>query len=262
MSEFAYSTEGFERSVYRIDGVETVVYEIGDGPPCVYFHGGGTYHGFEWARDFADSFRMILPIHPNFGESADADFTGVGDYVMHYEMLFAALGLETFHLMGASMGGHFAARYAGEHWDEIDRLVLVSPAGLKSDQASIPDFSQIPPEELPGWFVESRDWLEPYWPSQPGPEWLALRQREGAAAFRMRDEVAVSDAMLRETLKGFDRPVLLLWGGEDRIVPPGFIPEWQGLLPDAQVTVIPGGAHLLLDENAAARKAAKDFLLD
>ena len=263
MSKQPYSTDGFDREVYRIDGVESVVYAIGpeDAPPAVYFHGGGTFHGFEWMRDFADEFRMISPIHPGFGESGDGDVASMGDYVTHYEMLFAALGLETFHLLGASMGGHMAARYAGEHADEIDRLVLVSPAGLKSDTAEIPDWTDIAPADMRGMFVESLDWLEPFWPAEPSKEWLDLRMREQGMAMRMREDPEVTDANTRQALAGFDRPTLLLWGSADRVVPKEFIPVWQEVLPHAEVAVIPGGAHLLLDENLASRKVAKDFLL-
>src|SRR3569833_1687459 len=113
-STWAYSTAGFDRSVHRIDGIESVVYAIGEGPPVVYFHGGGTFHGFEWAREFADKFRMILPPPPGFGESGDADFTGLDDYLLLYYMLFAALKLEQFDLIVASMGLDMGARGAGE----------------------------------------------------------------------------------------------------------------------------------------------------
>ncbi|HEX7710015.1 MAG TPA: alpha/beta hydrolase [Sphingomonadaceae bacterium] len=260
-SNWAYSTEGFERSVHRIDGIDSVVYAIGEGQPVVYFHGGGTFHGFEWAREFADKFRMILPMHPGFGESGDADFGGMDDYLLHYEMLFAALELEEFHLIGASMGGHMAARYAGEHREEIGKLMLVSPAGLKSENAAIPDWSKIPVEDMRGMFVESLAWLDPFWPPQPSPEWLALRQREAGMAMRTREDEDAADAKTRAALAGYDRPVLLLWGSADQVVPTGFIPDWQKALPGADVEVIPGGAHLLLDENAQARRVAKEWLL-
>lgn len=261
-SKWAYSTEGFDRSTYTIDGVETVVYEIGSGPPVVYFHGGGTFHGFEWMREFADKFRMIAPIHPGFGESGDGDIAGMDDYLTHYEMLFAAMELERFHLIGASMGGHMAARYAGEHRDEIDRLMLVSPAGLHSDQVSIPDWTNIAPEDMRAMFVESLDWLEPFWPAEPSADWLALRQREAGMAMRVREDLDVVDAKTRKALAGYDGPVLLLWGDGDQVVPTGFIPVWQEVLPDADLAVIPGGAHLLLDESEEARRVAKEWLLN
>lgn len=260
MSKWAYSTEGFERIVHRIDGVETVTYAIGSGKPLVYFHGGGTFHGFEWARQLADGFRVYCPYHPNFGESGDADFEGMGDYVTHYEMLFAALGLDEFHLSGASMGGHMAARYAAANPYEIDRLVLVSPAGLKSEKASIPDFAGIAPQDIIGLFVADPEWARPYWPAEPSAEWQALRARESAAAYRSREDLAETDRMLRAGLKGFDRPALLLWGEDDRIVPLPFAEEWQKAIPQAELRVITGGSHLLLDEFPAAVAAMRSFL--
>ena len=265
MSRWAYSTEGFVRSTVTIDGVETVIYEIGpenpEAQPVVYFHGGGTFHGFEWARDFADAFRMILPYHPNFGESGDAPFGVIADYMLHYEMLFAALGLERFHLMGASTGGHFAARYAGAHRDEVDRLVLNAPAGLKSKNASIPELAGITHAQTPAYLVADPEWLAPFWPADPPKEWMDLRMRELGAVMASREDLDETDRLLREALAGYDGPTLLLWGELDRMVSTGFIPDWQALLPDAELAIIPGGAHLLLDESAEARKVAKEWLL-
>jgi pimeloyl-ACP methyl ester carboxylesterase len=266
MSQWAYSTEGFERIVHRVEGVEAVTYAIGpdDGsaPPLVYFHGGGTFHGFEWVRPLASEFRVYCPYHPGFGESGDAGFKGIGDYVAHYELLFPALGLDTFHLCGASMGGHMAARYAAANPGDIDRLALVSPAGLKCDRAAIPDWRNIAPADIPPMFVADPLWIAPFWPSTPSDEWVALRQRETAAAMASREDVAETDQALRKGLKGFDRPTLLLWGEADQVVPLAFADEWRAVLPHARLEVIPGGSHLLLDEFPAAVEALRRFLSD
>ena len=260
MSKWAYSTEGFDRIVHRIDGIETVTYAIGEGEPLVYFHGGGTFHGFEWTRPLASEFRVYCPYHPNFGESGDAPFDQMADYVAHYEMLFPALGLDTFHLAGASMGGHMAARYAAANPDDIDKLVLNAPAGLISKNASMPDFSKVAPQDQPKMFVTDPAWIEPYWPANPTPEWQAERDRESRAAFASREDIAATDRALRDGLKGFDRPTLLLWGAADRIVPPGYAQDWQEVLPHAELAVIPNGSHLLLDEFRAAVEALRNFL--
>ena len=262
MSQWAYSTEGFERIVHRVEGVETVTYAIGaqDAEPLVYFHGGGTFHGFEWARALANDFRVYAPYHPNFGESADAAFGEMGDYVSHYELLFPALGLDTFHLAGASMGGHMAARYAAANPGDIDKLALNAPAGLISRHASMPDFSKVTPQDLPGLFVSDPKWIEPFWPAAPSPEWAELRARESRAAFASREDIATTDRALRQGLKGFDRPTLLLWGEADRIVPLGYAQDWREVLPHAELEVIPGGSHLLLDEFPEAVEALRTFL--
>jgi pimeloyl-ACP methyl ester carboxylesterase len=260
MTKWAYSTDGFDRIVHRVDGIETVTYAIGQGEPLVYFHGGGTFHGFEWARPLADEFRVFCPYHPNFGESGVAPFDEMRDYVSHYELLFPALGLDTFHLAGASMGGHMAARYAAANPGDIDKLVLNAPAGLVSEHAAMPDFSKVAPADLPKMFVSDPAWIEPYWPANPSPEWLAVRQRESAAAFASRENLAATDRALRDGLKGFDRPTLLLWGEADRIVPLGYAQDWQQVLPNAELEVIPGGSHLLLDEFPAAVEVLRTFL--
>lgn len=260
MTKWAYNTEGFERIVHRIDGVETVAYAIGEGDPLVYFHGGGTWHGFEWVRPLASEFRVYCPYHPNFGESGDAPFSGMADYVSHYELLFPALGLDTFHLSGASMGGHLAARYAAANPGDIEKLVLVSPAGLRSGKAEIPDWTKIDPRDMLAMFVADVEWARPYWPLEPSPEWLARNRRESGASMASREDVAQTDGLLREGLRNFDRPVLLLWGQDDKVVPTGFAEEWQAVLPDARLEVIPGGSHLLLDEFPAAVDVLRSFL--
>lgn len=260
MQKWAYSTEGFERIVRRVDGVESVIYAIGDGEPLVYFHGGGTFHGFEWVRPLADGFRIYCPYHPNFGESADADFDSMADYVAHYEMLFPSLGLDKFHLSGASMGGHMAARYAMANPEEIDRLVLISPGGMLSPKTSLPNFAALTQAEIGKLFVSDPKWVEPYWPEHPSPEWQAMRDREQSAAFRNRDDAVAVDKILREGLVGFDRPTLLLWGELDKIVPLPISEEWRKALPHARLEVIPGGGHLLPDEFPAAVAALRSFL--
>lgn len=260
MGKWAYSTEGFERIETRVEGVDTVTYAIGQGAPLVYFHGGGTFHGFEWVRPLADRFRVYCPYHPNFGESGDADFSGIGAYVAHYELLLPALGLDTFHLCGASMGGHLAARYAGANPDDVDRLVLISPAGMQSDHAAMPDFSKVAPQDVPALFVADRNWVAPFWPAEPSAEWAALRARESAAAFKARGDAAESDRLLRAALAGFDRPTLILWGQNDQILPPGFAREWQAALPHARFGVIAGGSHLLPDEFPETVAAIARFL--
>lgn len=261
MSEFAYSNEGFTRYETRVNGISHVWWEIGEGTPCVYFHGGGTFHGFEWARDWADTLRIILPHHPNFGESADADFKSMADYAAHYRAFFAAMNLDRFHLVGASMGGYLAATYAGLEPGQIERLVLVSPAGLHHADAPFPDFANIPPEQHSALFAADPRWIAPFWPARPGPQWTALRRREGAASMRARGEPDVAYAALLRDLERIRAPTLLLWGEKDQILPLPLLSAWQASLPHARRIVIPGGGHLLLDEFVSAREAALDFLL-
>ena len=59
---------GFERQTHTVNGVKTAVLTAGRGEPLVFFHGAGIWHGFNFARPWTEKFRVIIPIHPGFGE--------------------------------------------------------------------------------------------------------------------------------------------------------------------------------------------------
>ncbi len=51
----------------------------------VYFHGGGAFHGIQFARPWIRDFRVILPYHPGMGESGDGPaIVGMQQLVVHY----------------------------------------------------------------------------------------------------------------------------------------------------------------------------------
>ncbi len=141
---------GFERETHTINGVKTVVLTAGRGEPLVFWHGAGVWHGFNFARPWADKFRVIIPFHPGFGESGDDPaLSDMHDYVMHYLELFDALGIDKFRLVGFSLGGWLAAKFASEHGHRITRLVLVGPAGLHGKGRPTGDLLSLPPEQIP-----------------------------------------------------------------------------------------------------------------
>ena len=72
----------------------------------MFWHGAGVWHGFNFARPWAEQFRVIIPVHPGFGKSADyPGLSDMHDYVMHYLDLFDALGIDKMRLVGFSLGG-------------------------------------------------------------------------------------------------------------------------------------------------------------
>ena len=61
----------FKKETLKINGVETVLHTAGKGEPLLFLHGAGTFHGYEFAKPWADKFHVIHPYHPGFGESGD-----------------------------------------------------------------------------------------------------------------------------------------------------------------------------------------------
>src|SRR5262245_59388938 len=158
----------FTRETYNIDGVETVVYTAGKGEPLVFFHGAGTADGFDFAEEWTDSFRVIVPYHPGFGESGDdPSFTDFHDYVMHYLGLFEALKLDKFNLVGVSMGGHLAAKFAIEHGHRVKKLALIAPAGITDPDHPMLDIISTPGEQIIGMLVSNFEVLKKRLPEKP-----------------------------------------------------------------------------------------------
>jgi pimeloyl-ACP methyl ester carboxylesterase len=254
-----YSTAGFRREEVFVDDIRTVVYSARQGPPVVYLHGGGTWHGFEWARDWLDRFRVILPHRPGYGESADGpDVYAIEDLVEHSARLLELLGLQRFGLVGASLGGWLAVQLALICPERIDRLVLVSPAGLLASARPQPDIAAV--SRLPDDLAADSAFVARFWPAQPEASLAALLAREAAATGRVMQGLPDADRELRRRLPQLGVPTLVLWGERDRILGADLAREWTRLLPDARAEIVAGGGHLLLDEFPAARAAAARFL--
>lgn len=119
----------------RLDlaGLSTAVLEGGDGPPLVLLHGPGEF-GAKWLRvipDLVTTHRVVAPDLPGHGASAGADDS------LDAERVLAWLG-ELIEqtcpsppaLVGHTLGGAIAARFAIQHGHRLDRLVLVDSLGL------------------------------------------------------------------------------------------------------------------------------------
>ena len=164
----------FTRDVHTVDGVKTAVYTAGKGEPLVFFHGAGTIDGFDFAEPWTEKYQVIVPHHPGFGESGDdPTFTDLHDYVMHYLELFDVLKLDAFNLVGLSLGGYLAAKFASEHGHRVKKLALIAPAGMIDPEHPMLDILMVPGEQVPGLLVSNFDVLKKRLPEKPDLDFMA-----------------------------------------------------------------------------------------
>lgn len=250
----------FKKEEHTVNGVKIVMYTAGKGEPLLFFHGAGTFHGFEFARQWTRSFRVMLPYHPGFAESGDdAGMLDIHDYVMHYVELLDMLGIDKVNLVGFSLGGYLAARFATEHGHRVKKLVLVGPAGLRDKEHPTLDVLAVPPEQLPGLLVSNFEVIKPHLPAQPDPDFMAARYREATTVARLLWEKPW-DRKLPRYLHRLKMPTLLLWGEEDKLIPAAQAKLWKTLVPNAEVRIVKGAGHLVLDEKPEAVTAVEQFL--
>jgi pimeloyl-ACP methyl ester carboxylesterase len=251
----------FKRETHLVNGVNTIVLSAGSGPPLVFLHGAGIWHGVNFAVPWTQKFRVIVPFHPGFGEAEDAPaMTDIHDYVMHYLDLFDALGLDKFRLVGFSLGGWLAANFAVAHGHRVERLVLVGPAGLRGKERPKGDLFLLPPEQIPSLLVSNFDVIKPFLPANPKDlDFMGDRYREGGTLARLLWDRPY-DTKLPRYLHRLTMPTLLLWGEEDKLLPVQNAQLWQEHIPKARLKTFKGAGHLVLDEKREAVDAVQRFL--
>jgi pimeloyl-ACP methyl ester carboxylesterase len=250
----------FEEETLRVGGVDVVMLTAGSGPPLMFWHGAGTFTGFDFALPWAQHFRVMIPFHPGFGLSGDdLSISSTHDYVVHYLELLDHLGLDQINLVGFSMGGWLAATFASEHSHRLRKLVLVAPAGLPVPEHPTLDLLSVPPEDLPMMLAHDFNVVLPHLPKGEDPGFAAAGKREIESLARIASAGPTDPKLLRR-LHRIRVPTLLLWGAEDRVIPAGQLPAWAGLIPGATIRSFANAGHLLLDESPAAVESVARFL--
>jgi pimeloyl-ACP methyl ester carboxylesterase len=257
----AYDLTGFTRSEYDINGVRTVVLSIGSGPVLVFLHGTGTFTGFEVARSWAAHHTVLIPFHPGFGESGDAEaIDTIEDHVLHYMDLFDRLGLRNFDLAGFSLGGWLAAEFTIRQPQRVRRLVLVAPAGLVVDAAPAPGLFDIAPQELPAYLAHDPAAALRYFPQAPDPSFDAQLGREVTGFAKLIRDDPQGNPKLARWLHRITVPTLVLWGANDRLRPTAQAQAWMAALPAGQLQLVPATGHLVFEETPDAGRYVTDFL--
>jgi pimeloyl-ACP methyl ester carboxylesterase len=250
----------FKRDELTVDGVKTVVYSAGKGEPVVFFHGAGTVDGFDFAEPLTEKLRVIAPYHPGFGESDDdPSFTTLHDYVMHYLELFDALKLDTFNLVGLSLGGYLAATFASEHGHRVKKLALIAPYGIDDRKHPASDLMIVPGEQVPGLLVSNFDVLKKRLPAKPDLDFIGDRYRESGTFARLVWERPI-DPKFTRYLHRIKAPTLIVWGDEDRVIPVQQTEVWRKAIPQAKIKIYKKAGHLVHLEKPEAVEEIGRFL--
>jgi len=106
--------------------------KIGKGKPFVLVHGYlGGQEMWRFQEDLKDHFELIMPSLPGYGESAfmTAPSTIRENAVKVFELL-DHLGIETFYLLGHSMGGMIVQEMAALSPERVERLICFGTGSI------------------------------------------------------------------------------------------------------------------------------------
>jgi 4,5:9,10-diseco-3-hydroxy-5,9,17-trioxoandrosta-1(10),2-diene-4-oate hydrolase len=238
-----------------------------DKMPVVLLHGGGP-GASAWSNFgrnlpvFADRFRTLMVDQPGFGRSDKPPVTG--NYFTFAADALAGLldklAIERVHLIGNSLGGGTAVRFALRYPERAGRLVLMGPGGL-SLNVFAPDPTEgvkrlmefaAPPgpskEKLAAFLrtlvfdqrLVTDEMVDERFAAASDPESLAAMASMGASFF---DPAHAEDGLLWREAHRLRQPVLLVWGREDRVNPLDGALVALKIIRRAQLHVFSGCGH-------------------
>ena len=262
-----------------IAGVRLHVRDDGqrDAPALIMIHGfGSSLQTWEpWAETLAGNFRVIRFDLPGSGLSAPDTSRDYGDArsVALVLALMDRLGVTRATLVGNSIGGRIAWRFAAAHPERIAKLVLISPDGFASPGVEYGKIPDVPSAAglmryvLPQALVAAS--LKPAY-GDPAKLTQAvvtryhdlMRAPGGRQALLERmGQGVLTDP--RPLLRQIHVPVLIMWGERDGMIPVANAKDYLQALSNARLVTFPQLGHVPQEESPGGSvEAFRAFLLE
>lgn len=237
---------GHTATTVDVNGCKTHVRRGGKGAPVVFLHGAGGVSAWAPFMDrLSDRFDLIVPDHPGFGRSDTPDWLDdVQDLAFFYLDFLEAMDLTGVHLVGSAIGGWIAADLAVRNTGRLKSLTLVAAAGIHVKGAPKGDpFMWSEEEHIRNLFHDPK--LAEARLAAPRSEEdhdIALKNEFTFA--RVAWEPRLYSRHLRKWLHRVKLPTLIVWGENDRLLPPVYAGEFQALIPGSKVEIFPACGHL------------------
>jgi pimeloyl-ACP methyl ester carboxylesterase len=206
----------------------------------------------------------VVPLLPGFpgGDRGHSVLDIHLDWLLATRRLLDAAGLDGADLAGSSVGASLAAEMAAVWPRSVDRLALIAPFGLFDEEEPPQDPWAQKPDVLAGMLcAEPETWkaLKAAPEGANAVEWPVEQTRAAEAAARI--FWPLGDTRLSKRLPLIKSPTLLLWGEQDRLIPPSYARRFAERLGGPNETrFIPGAAHLAeLDQPDEVARAVLDW---
>jgi pimeloyl-ACP methyl ester carboxylesterase len=286
-----YGLEPSERFVeVESPAVRLRIQEVGSGEPIVFVH-GGLWPAVALAPLVRElpGYRCILLDRPGCGLSSPVDWRKRDVQTVASEVMGGvvdALGLERTHVIGHSIGSVWALRLAHSHPSRVGRIGILGASPLLAEMPR-PGFLRILASpigalitRLPQGRDRARSILrqDGHGPSLDAGripdvffDWHVALMRNTTT---MRNERAmIRDAVIRggawrpgltfeaAELAAIRQPLHYVIGTADPEGSVDYARRVVGMLPNAELSVLPAGGHMLwLDDAAFVGKAIRTFL--
>jgi pimeloyl-ACP methyl ester carboxylesterase len=267
-----------QRHTLLVDGLLTSYLEAGQGDPVVLLHGGefGVSAELGWERNIAalaGHHRVLAPDMLGFGDSAKVvDFNdGRGMRIRHIANFCAAVGVESAHFVGNSMGAVNLFVDATSESPVLPARSMVTMCGGGEIQRN--DYSAAL-YDYDATLSGMRRIVEALFhdPSYPADDEYVQRRYESSiapgawealAAARFR-RPGLEPPLLPSSARPYERiavPTLVLEGECDKLLPPGWAAQIAGQIPGGRSLVVKQAGHCpQIEQPSAVNELLLEFL--
>ncbi len=225
----------------------------GAGEPLLFLHGSGGLNEGAYLDMLGERFTVYTPWHPGFGPSDGLEhIEDIIDLALYYHDVMDALGLESAHVVGHSLGGMLAAEIAALCPHRVRKLVLSNPVGFWRDEEPVLDFFAVLPDQLlPYVFHDPQGEAvrEAFrMPEGPDAAMEAMYQRMQSLTAAGKFLWPIPDRGLKRRIHRIQSPTLIIWGASDGLVPASYAEDFRSRIKDARVEVLPEASHFPMFE--------------
>ncbi len=244
----------------EVNGFPCRVWTKGQGPKLGFLAGlGGLPRWLPFLDKLAETRTVIVPSLPGYpGATGHTELDTHLDWVLAVRQLIDKAGLAGADLVGASVGGAFAAEMAAIFPGHVRKLVLIAPFGLFDEEEPATDPWAQRKDNVAGLMCAD------------GAKWNALvAAPEGANSIEWPIEMGrafeaaarafwpLGNTHLEKRLGLIAAPTLILWGERDAVLPPSYAKKFAaGINGSTRVETVAGAGHLAyLDQPDAVARA-------
>jgi 2-hydroxy-6-oxonona-2,4-dienedioate hydrolase len=241
-----------EQKFLEIDGHRIRYLESGSSKnTLVLIHGLGA-SAERWDQVipfFDDKFHVIVPDLIGFGYSDKPTVDYTPDFFSEFlEKFFSAAKINRPNIIGSSLGGQISAEYTASHSDDVEKLILVSPAGMMKKSTPALDayiMAALYPNE-----INAKNAFEMMEGSgiDVHPEiidgFVERMQLPNAKLAFMSTVLGLKNSeSIMSKLESISTPTLIIWGGNDPVIPINYADDFVSAIQDCRFFRMDGCGH-------------------
>lgn len=225
----------------------------------ILLHGlfGGLSNWTGVVKHFESRFDIHVPVLPLYEKHKGDTVAYLTEYL---ELMINSQKLENIILVGNSLGGHIAIRYAQRHQGKVGKLVLTGSSGLYEN-------TQMGSYLKRGnyTYIKERVAATFFDPAIATEELVAEVMQTTTNAYKCLSIIKAAKSTQRDHvlahLPEIKTPVLLVWGKDDIITPPAVARQFDENLPNSKLIMLDKCGHAPMMERPEEFNMALDEFL-